>query len=292
MEAAYLKASSGGTLPAHARQIMYAARGEIQRRTGRRLDDQYFTQTLLADYLNENPDKAEEWDVVFDARGHFEEPHTGRIVPLGTIDVREYLEKVREHEGGEEDLKVSLPDPGSFPTVGPRAVSALSCSSRRRASCPSSGPSSSPSGTTWRSCRRRGCRSPRAVSSSMSSHRADADPDPGPPRLRQGRVLDPGDAPARHAALRVPEPVEVIDLGLRLDDVKAQRARGGGRLLRPRRPHLEPERERRDEGGDRLPHWRGRGTGAASRAQRLFKRRLHPVDREEAQGTRSPEGRP
>ena len=35
MPQAYLKASSGGTLPAHARQIMYAARGEIQRLTGR-----------------------------------------------------------------------------------------------------------------------------------------------------------------------------------------------------------------------------------------------------------------
>ncbi len=34
MEEAYLKASSGGTLPAHARQIMYAARGPIQDATG------------------------------------------------------------------------------------------------------------------------------------------------------------------------------------------------------------------------------------------------------------------
>src|SRR2546427_380146 len=68
MEEAYLKASSGGTLPAHARQVMYAARGEIQRRTERKLDDQYFIQTLLVDYLHEHPEKAKEWDIVFDAR--------------------------------------------------------------------------------------------------------------------------------------------------------------------------------------------------------------------------------
>src|SRR2546425_2699864 len=74
MKEAYLKASSGGTLPAHARQIMYAARGEIQSRTGRQLDDQYFIQTILVDYLNENPDETADWDVVFDARGHFHEP--------------------------------------------------------------------------------------------------------------------------------------------------------------------------------------------------------------------------
>ncbi len=39
MADAYEKASSGDTLPAHALQIMYAARGEIQRRTGRMLND-------------------------------------------------------------------------------------------------------------------------------------------------------------------------------------------------------------------------------------------------------------
>ena len=39
MQAAYMKASAGNTLPAKARQVMYAARGEIQERTGKSLDD-------------------------------------------------------------------------------------------------------------------------------------------------------------------------------------------------------------------------------------------------------------
>jgi hypothetical protein len=73
MPAAYAKASANGTLPAHARQIMYAARGEIQQRTGRTLDDQYFCQVLLPDYITEHGD-AQSWNVVFDARGHFAEP--------------------------------------------------------------------------------------------------------------------------------------------------------------------------------------------------------------------------
>ena len=42
MEQAYLKASAGGTLPVQPRQIMYAARGYIQERTGKKLDDRYF----------------------------------------------------------------------------------------------------------------------------------------------------------------------------------------------------------------------------------------------------------
>ena len=120
MEQAYLKASSGGTLPAHARQIMYAARGEIQRRTERKLDDQYFTQTLLVDYLNENDDETDSWDVVFDARGHFQEPHTERVVPLGTLDVREYLERVSGQDESERKREIKLPDSSRYQTVGPQ----------------------------------------------------------------------------------------------------------------------------------------------------------------------------
>jgi hypothetical protein len=114
---AYLKASSNGTLPAHARQVMYAARGEIQRLAGRMLDDQYFTQQLLPDFMNEHPAATAAWDVVFDARGHFHEPHTGRIVPLGTIEVRRHLREVAEHTLPE--LQVALPEMAIFPTCGP-----------------------------------------------------------------------------------------------------------------------------------------------------------------------------
>ena len=67
---AYLKASANNTLPAKARQVMYAARGKIQDRTGKQLDDRYFTQTLLPDFMAENPEDTAGWKVVFDARGH------------------------------------------------------------------------------------------------------------------------------------------------------------------------------------------------------------------------------
>lgn len=100
MEAAYLKMSGNGERPAHARQIMYATRGPIQESTGKPLDDKYFTQSLLPAYLRENQEKTAGWDVVFDARGHFREPHTGLTVPLGTIDVRRYLSNSRDCEDG------------------------------------------------------------------------------------------------------------------------------------------------------------------------------------------------
>jgi len=92
MAEAYLKASGDGTWPAEARQIMYPARPKILVLTGNaRLDAPYFTQTLLPDYMEEHPEETAEWDVVFGARGTFIEPHTGREISLGTIEVREYL---------------------------------------------------------------------------------------------------------------------------------------------------------------------------------------------------------
>jgi hypothetical protein len=57
MEQAYQNASNDGQYPAHARQVMYAARNAIQERAGRQLDDHYFCQTLLPDYLAAHPER-------------------------------------------------------------------------------------------------------------------------------------------------------------------------------------------------------------------------------------------
>ena len=115
MEEAYLAASNNGTLPANARQVMYAARPKIQALTGgRRLDDQYFCQVLLPDYIEEY---GLAWDVVFDARGHFAEPHEGneeKLVNLGTLGVRDYLAALGEAEFDDADLR-----PAKVRTCGP-----------------------------------------------------------------------------------------------------------------------------------------------------------------------------
>ena len=117
-----MKASANGTLPTHARQIFYAARPTILEkahdRYGNPLDlkSDYFTQTLLPDYMNENPIQTADWDVVFDARGKFTEPHTGNAVPLSTVDVREYLHEMT-NDGG-KDVSFQEVDE-TFPTAGP-----------------------------------------------------------------------------------------------------------------------------------------------------------------------------
>jgi len=53
---AFMQASADNTLPANARQIMYAARPKIAQMADRELGgtfDKYFTQTLLPDYVAE-----------------------------------------------------------------------------------------------------------------------------------------------------------------------------------------------------------------------------------------------
>jgi hypothetical protein len=89
MEAAYMAASANDTLPANPRQIYYAARRSVLTATGKqRLDSGYFTQTLLVDYVEEH---GVDWDIVWDDRGHFREPHTGLEIGLGTLAVRDYV---------------------------------------------------------------------------------------------------------------------------------------------------------------------------------------------------------
>jgi DNA topoisomerase VI subunit B len=100
MEQAFLEASDdgeGGRLPPNARQIMYAARRLILAEDpDQKLwsKDKYFTQTLLPDFINANPELTASWNVVYDDRGHFAEPHTGVEFGLGTLAVREYLESI------------------------------------------------------------------------------------------------------------------------------------------------------------------------------------------------------
>jgi hypothetical protein len=115
MEAAYIKASGDGKYPANARQIMYAARPLILELTGREsLDDKYFTQTLLPDFMEDKAELTANWSVAYDARGHLIEPHTYREIGLGTLEVDEYL-KTKAEIGP----AVTLGGSEMYPTHGP-----------------------------------------------------------------------------------------------------------------------------------------------------------------------------
>ena len=118
MEQAYLKASNNGTLPANARQMMYAARPLIIELTGKAApwkNSATFTQGLLPDYMEAHPDQCANWDVVFDDRGHFAEPHTARRIGVGTLAVRNYIRDW--HRSIKTDLAPSMPV--QLKTTGP-----------------------------------------------------------------------------------------------------------------------------------------------------------------------------
>ena len=96
MEAAYMAASGNDTLPAMARQIFYQARPKIMELTDdRHLAYGYFSQVLLPDYIEEH---GLSWNVVYDARGHLEEPHTNRRIGVGTIEIGNYLHAMKDPE--------------------------------------------------------------------------------------------------------------------------------------------------------------------------------------------------
>jgi hypothetical protein len=119
MEDAFMQASANNTLPANARQIMYAARPKIAQLTDRNIGgkfDKYFTQDLLPDYIAQ---RRPAWasKVVFDARGHFTEPHSDTEIGLGTLEVRAYVAGIRSHRvnGPAFDVREDR-----YPTRGPK----------------------------------------------------------------------------------------------------------------------------------------------------------------------------
>jgi hypothetical protein len=118
MEEAYLQASGDNTYPANARQVMYAARPGVLKLTGGECwsNSSYFTQTLLPNFVDAHPAVVAGWDVVYDARGHLAEPHTGTSFGLGTLEVRNYIGDWTDDCPEElDELKL----PHSYPTSGP-----------------------------------------------------------------------------------------------------------------------------------------------------------------------------
>jgi hypothetical protein len=114
----YMKASDNNKLPATARQIFYVARPLIEERTDKPLSYKYFSQVLLPNFVNEH---GRDWDVVYDDRGHFLEPHTNRVIGLGTLNVRAYLRgigRLQLEEAGFAPASVETHGPnGSFDAV-------------------------------------------------------------------------------------------------------------------------------------------------------------------------------
>jgi hypothetical protein len=117
MEDAYLQASGDKDDPANARQVMYAARRQVLGLTGGKSwsRSSYFTQKLLPGFIEAHPELTADWDVVYDARGRLIEPHTGRRIDLGTLEVRRYI----GGWSGAAPARPAITVPVMCPTHGP-----------------------------------------------------------------------------------------------------------------------------------------------------------------------------
>jgi hypothetical protein len=115
LPAAYADASSDGRYPTSPRQIYYQLRPRRDRQDGPRL------RLLLGEppaALRAGPPETAAWRVFRKARGQVIEPHTGRLIPLGTAEVADYRE---QWTNGLDHLGVAFEMPEWLSgTVGPR----------------------------------------------------------------------------------------------------------------------------------------------------------------------------
>jgi hypothetical protein len=84
--------ASGGRYSVSKRQLYYAVREQFKEKTGRELEWNYFAGTLLVQYRNRHPE-AEEWKITADPRGTLTIPNCGHEnrIPCGTILIDRYL---------------------------------------------------------------------------------------------------------------------------------------------------------------------------------------------------------
>jgi hypothetical protein len=109
---AYTFVAGARRLSVSQRQLFYAARDEFLGLTGREITWENF-KTVLRKYL-QRPE-TESWKITRDPRGMFWEPHTRREVPVGTIRIDGYLSEMAQPPDSTPDFAFAA----KFPTCGP-----------------------------------------------------------------------------------------------------------------------------------------------------------------------------
>jgi hypothetical protein len=111
----YAHASGNGRYTVDKRQFYYAVRDDFRARTGREITADYFSQTLLVKYMNQNREETAGWKITASPRGTLTIPNTGfdTRIPCGTIAVEEHLrtagERVRPFDSLGEAFKTQWP---------------------------------------------------------------------------------------------------------------------------------------------------------------------------------------
>jgi hypothetical protein len=95
LPAGYLHASGNGKYTVDKRQFYYAVRDQFLKATGREITADYFSQTLLVQYMNRHPRETAHWKITASPRGTLTIPNTGEDtltrIPCGTIAIEAHL---------------------------------------------------------------------------------------------------------------------------------------------------------------------------------------------------------
>ncbi len=116
----YDAVTSNNRFSALTRQLGYRLRPLIMeegiRFTSRTMKT--LTSVLIPRFIIEHPKLTADWDVIYDARGHIIEPHTDEVISLGTVDVREYVGGFHRCAPAGEELNPKFLTERLFPTKG------------------------------------------------------------------------------------------------------------------------------------------------------------------------------
>jgi len=100
------------------RQLFYACREQFREKTGRELKWEYFSNTLLVQFRNRNPELAETWNITADPRGTLIIPNCSHAVeiPCGTLHINKYLDEIAQPiDPFEIDAKLPVEFPSKKP---------------------------------------------------------------------------------------------------------------------------------------------------------------------------------
>ncbi|MBL8815965.1 MAG: hypothetical protein JNL58_08030 [Planctomyces sp.] len=119
IQAGYVHASGGGLHTVSMRQMYYACREPFREKTGREIESAYFSQTLLRQFLNRNPELTRNWKITADPRGTLTIPNAAYEVriPCGTLAIESHLSDASTPI---DPMDVSLMLPRQWPSLAER----------------------------------------------------------------------------------------------------------------------------------------------------------------------------
>jgi hypothetical protein len=102
----YAHASGKGRYTVDKRQFYYAVRDDFLKATGREITADYFSQTLLVKYMNQNPEQTAGWKITASPRGTLTIPNGEQKlrIPCGTVAIEQHLAEARCHCESFDDL--------------------------------------------------------------------------------------------------------------------------------------------------------------------------------------------